>query len=61
MLGRHRRGMRWRQSHSCGVRWRHGRVMSLVAQMKVNILNIWPNINTLISSFNFLGGLRGLL
>ena len=28
----------------------------LVAQIKVNMFNIWPKINTLISSFNFFRG-----
>ena len=32
---------------------------ALVAQIKVKIFNMWPKINTLISSFNFLGGVRG--
>ena len=34
--------------------------MSLVAQIKVNIFNIWPKINTLISSFNFFRGASGV-
>ena len=49
-------------------RWRLGKVVAsggprfqklqftLVAQIKVNMFNIWPKINTLISSFNFFGG-----
>ena len=32
----------------------------LVAQIKVNIFNIWPKINTLISSFTFFWGVRGI-
>ena len=32
---------------------------TLVAQIKVNIFNIWPKINTLISSFTFFRGGQG--
>ena len=38
---------------------RGGVTPSLVAQFKVNMFNIWPKINTLISSFNFFRGVRG--
>ena len=31
-------------------------MLALVAQIKVNMFNIWPKINTLISSFNFFRG-----
>ena len=33
---------------------------SLVTQTKPNIVNIWPKINTLISSFNFFKGGYGV-
>ena len=35
-------------------------VVSLVAKIKPNIVNIWPKINALISSFNFFKGGKGI-
>ena len=31
-------------------------MVSLVTEIKPNIFNIWPKINTLMSSFNFIRG-----
>ena len=35
-------------------------IHTLVAQIKVNIFNIWPKINTLILSFTLFRGVRGI-
>ena len=37
----------------------HGMRSTLVSKIKLNIVNIWPKINTLISSFIFFRGVRG--
>ena len=47
-----RRGESAKQADELEIREEEA-VAALVAQIKVNMFNIWPKINTLISSFNF--------